>query len=74
MKCKFCKFKGEFKEVGFEENRRHECPKCGALFIPFKLRHFGNNYQDYPAWVTEKEWNDRKFHGKTVFKNIKLTA
>ncbi len=56
-----CNIKSEFKECGFEENRRHECSNCSALFIPWKMRHFGNKFEGYPVWVSRNDWMTRKF-------------
>lgn len=64
MKCKFCGYKGQFAPKGFDEMRRYQCPKCSGLFVPWRLRHFKNKYHGYPKWVSEKDWNSRKFAPK----------
>ena len=64
MKCKLCGKVGEFKPDGFEEHRRFRCPNCEWYMVPWRLRHFGNKYHGYPKWVSEKDWNGRKFAPK----------
>ena len=60
-KCKLCDKTGEFKPGGFKEHRRFLCPNCSGYAIPWRLRHFGNKYHGYPKWVSEKDWNNRKY-------------
>ena len=60
LTCKMCNHKGFFKSCGYDHMKRYQCPKCLAQFIPLKVRWFGK-YQGYPAWVSWKDWQERKF-------------
>jgi hypothetical protein len=66
MKCQLCGEKTTFKLCGFKEKRRFQCTNCKGYFVPFRMRHFGNVYADYPKWITQKDWIGRKFAPEMV--------
>jgi len=60
-KCKLCSEQTVFEEIASKSTRRFQCTNCKGYFVPFMMRHFSKAYSGYPKWISETDWQSRRF-------------